>query len=93
MRRRIDDHPIASDGFVQLDGERVDMSEIVERKFKGDPVKLEVLRDKMKLTVGLQLKGDWPYLIQANHYDSCGRFILASSVSQPGFRPLAPRSP
>ena len=31
----IDDHPIASDGSVELEGERVEMPEVVERKFKG----------------------------------------------------------
>src|SRR5205814_776165 len=34
----IDDHAIASDGFVELEGERVEMPEVVERKFKGDKV-------------------------------------------------------
>ncbi len=32
----IDDHPIASDAFVELEGTRVEMPEVVERKFKGD---------------------------------------------------------
>ena len=31
----IDDHPIASDATVELEGDRVDMPEVVERKFKG----------------------------------------------------------
>src|ERR1700757_1445215 len=72
----IDDHPIASDGFVQLDGERVEMPEIVERKFKGDTVKFGIWRNKTKQTVEIRLKGNWPYLIQANHYDSPPRFVL-----------------
>src|SRR5438128_91924 len=38
----IDNHPIASDGNVELEGERVEMPEIVERKFKGDTVKFDV---------------------------------------------------
>src|SRR5213595_4319913 len=42
----IDDHPIASDGTVELEGSRVDMPEVVERKFKGDKVKLDVWRNK-----------------------------------------------
>ena len=45
----IDDHPIASDAFVELEGERVEMPEVVERKFKGDKVKLDILRDKKPL--------------------------------------------
>src|SRR5881227_3066539 len=46
----IDDHPIASDGTVELEGTRVDMPEVVERKFKGDKVKLEIWRDKKPMT-------------------------------------------
>src|SRR5438034_855914 len=40
----IDGHPIASDGNVELDGERADFQEVVERKFKGDSVKLDIWR-------------------------------------------------
>jgi S1-C subfamily serine protease len=80
----IDDHPISSDGFVQLDGERVDMPEIVERKFKGDKVRLGILRNKQKETVDIDLKGAWPYLLQANRYDTPPRFVLfAGLVFQP----------
>ena len=46
MLLSIDGHAIASDAFVDLDGQRVQMAEIVERKFKGDDVKLHILRDK-----------------------------------------------
>ena len=35
------DHPVASDGTVELEGDRVDMPEVVERKFKGQTVKKE----------------------------------------------------
>jgi S1-C subfamily serine protease len=81
----IDGLPIASDGFVQLDGERVEMPEIVERKFKGDKVRFDIWRDKAKKTVELELSGNWPYLIQANHYDSPPRFILFGGLV---FQPL-----
>src|SRR3954453_21030885 len=47
----IDDHPIASDANVEIDGERSQFEEVVERKFKGDSVKLDVLRDKQPMTV------------------------------------------
>src|SRR3982751_5886132 len=47
----IEGHPIASDANVELDGERAQFEEVVERKFKGDSVKLEVLRDKQPMTV------------------------------------------
>ncbi len=59
----IDDHPIASDGTVELEGERVEMPEVVERKFKGDTVKLDILRDKKPITVNVELGSVWPYLL------------------------------
>ena len=40
----IDGYPIFSDGRVQMDGERVLLNEIVERKYKGDTVLLKVWR-------------------------------------------------
>jgi S1-C subfamily serine protease len=81
----IDGLPIASDGFVQLDGERVEMPEIVERKFKGDKVKFDIWRDKTRQTVEAELSGNWPYLIQANRYDSPPRFIVFGGLV---FQPL-----
>src|SRR5204863_6319868 len=56
----IDDHPIASDGTVELEGTRVDMPEVVERKFKGDKVKLDIWRDKKPMTVAIELGSVWP---------------------------------
>src|SRR5215467_12395294 len=47
----IDNHPIASDGNVELEGEHVEMPEVVERKFKRDTVKFDIWRDK-QLTNG-----------------------------------------
>src|SRR5207245_10603814 len=42
----IDNHPIASDGNVDLEGDPVEMPEVVERKFKRDNVKFEIWREK-----------------------------------------------
>src|SRR5205814_10232001 len=72
----IDDHAIASDGFVELEGERVEMPEVVERKFKGDKVKFEILRDKKPLTLKIQLDTVWPYQMQAHHYDTRPRYVV-----------------
>src|SRR3989440_1755850 len=72
----IDDHPIASDGTVELEGTRVDMPEVVERKFKGDKVKLDIWRDKKTRTVTLQLGTVWPYLYLAHGYDVKPRYIV-----------------
>src|SRR5436305_4381041 len=49
----IDNHAIGADSFVELQGERVEMPEVVERKFKGDTVKLDIIRDKKPMSVTL----------------------------------------
>ena len=45
----IDGLPVASDGTVPMDGEPVEMAEVVERKFKGDKVAVKVLREGKSL--------------------------------------------
>jgi len=82
----IDDHPIASDSFVELDGDRVEMPEVVERKFKGDKVKLDILREKQPLTVTVELGTVWPYFIQSRNYDILPRFVLYGGLL---FQPLS----
>ena len=82
----IDGLAIYSDGTVELDGERVDMPEVVERKFKGDVVKFDILRDGKPQKVEVKLKGVWPYLIIASKYDVDPRFILYAGLL---FQPLS----
>ncbi|MCX7824979.1 MAG: serine protease [Verrucomicrobiae bacterium] len=82
----IDGHAIASDGSVLLDGERVEMAEVVERKFKGDTVKLAILRDKKPLEVTVTLQPLQPYLMMANHYDVLPRYVVFASLL---FQPLS----
>ncbi|MEP6777394.1 MAG: trypsin-like peptidase domain-containing protein [Chthoniobacterales bacterium] len=82
----IDDHAIASDGSVELEGERVEMPEIVERKFKGDKVKLDILRDKKPMTVQVELGSVWPYLFQGHAYDLRPRFVVYGGLL---FQPLS----
>jgi hypothetical protein len=81
----IDDHPIASDATVVLDGERVEMPEVVERKFKGDKVKLEIWRDKQNITTSVELDTVYPYLIQGHAYDVRPRYLLYGGLL---FQPL-----
>ncbi|HEU0208914.1 MAG TPA: trypsin-like peptidase domain-containing protein [Candidatus Udaeobacter sp.] len=81
----IDDHPIASDANVELDGERAQFEEVVERKFKGDSVKLEILRDKQPMTVTIKLFKPWPYSIQGHAYDVQPRYVLYGGLL---FQPL-----
>src|ERR1043166_3381259 len=81
----IDDHPIASDATVELEGERVDMPEMVERKFKGDIVKLDIWRDKKPLTVSIALGSVWPYAYMAHGYDIRPRYVVYGGLL---FQPL-----
>src|SRR4051812_33601482 len=81
----IDDHPIASDANVELEGERVEMPEVVERKFKGDKVKLDIIRDKAPSTVSIELDTVKPYLIQGHSYDTRPRYVVYGGLL---FQPL-----
>jgi len=81
----IDDHPIASDGNVELEGEHVEMPEVVERKFKGDKVKFDIWRDKQSTTASVELHTVPPYLIQGHSYDMRPRYVLYAGLL---FQPL-----
>jgi S1-C subfamily serine protease len=82
----IDGHEVESDGFVELEGERVEMPEIVERKFKGDSVKFRILRDKKEEEVSVTFKEAWPHQLQANQYDIQPRYVLFGGLL---FQPLS----
>jgi S1-C subfamily serine protease len=81
----IDGRPIASDGNVELDGDRVEMPEVVERKFKGDTVKFDLWRDKQPVSVKIELTTVWPFLIQGHSYDVRPRYVVYAGLL---FQPL-----
>ena len=81
----MDGLPVASDGFIVIDGERVEMAEAAERKFKNDPLAMHILRDHQELDVTARLKPAWPFLIQSNQYDARPRFVLFGGLL---FQPL-----
>ncbi len=82
----IDDHPIFSDGRVAMDNDRLLLNEVVERKFKGDPVRLEILREGRRMAVAMRLSTPWPYLMQAQQYDVRPRFLVFGGLV---FQPLS----
>src|SRR5213595_4128214 len=82
----IDNHPIASDGNVELEGERVEMPEVVERKFKRDNVKFNIWRDKQSTSGSVQLDTVPPYLMQSHKYDVRPRYVLYGGLL---FQPLS----
>jgi S1-C subfamily serine protease len=82
----IDDHPIFSDGRVAMDNDRMLLNEVVERKFNGDTVNLEIARQGEKKSLTLTLKTPWPYLMQAQQYDTRPRFLVFGGLV---FQPLS----
>jgi len=82
----IEGHEIASDGLVVLDGERVLMSEVAERKFLGDEIKMDILRGKKPLSVTIKFDRAWPFLMQANSYDTPPPYVLFAGLL---FQPLS----
>jgi S1-C subfamily serine protease len=82
----IDNHPIASDGNVDLEGEHVEMPEVVERKFKGDHVKFDIWRDKQSISGSVQLDTVPPYLMQSHKYDVRPRYVVYGGLL---FQPLS----
>jgi len=82
----IDDHTIFSDGRVALDNDRLMLNEVVERKFKGDTVRLQLLRAGREMSVTMPLTTPWPYLMHARQYDVRPRFLVFGGLV---FQPLS----
>ena len=72
----IDGYPIASDGSIRLQNGIVPLTEVVERKFKGDKATLAILRDRKKQEVVVPLDEAWPFTLQSNAYDEKPRFVV-----------------
>ena len=71
---------------VELDGERVEMPEVVERKFKRDSVKFDILRDKQPTNGSVQLDNVPPYSMQSHKYDVRPRYVVYGGLL---FQPLS----
>ena len=82
---QVDGLKVYSDGKIDMDGEKTEMAEVFERKFKGDEVKLEILRGGEKKELSLQLERPWPFEMQARAYDKRPRFVLVGGLL---FQPL-----
>jgi len=72
----IDGYRIASDGSIRLQNGVVPLTEVVERKFRGDHVELVVLRDRQKQNISIPLDDPWPFTLQSNAYDEKPRFVI-----------------
>jgi S1-C subfamily serine protease len=75
---------VDSAGMINLDGEDVDMNEIVERKFVGDKLAVRYLRDGKAEEAEVVLKTLAPSRMYAIQYEKKPRYILfAGLVFQP----------
>ena len=81
----IDGYPIESDGSVRLEGKPVQLEEIVERKFAGDEVSLEVWRDGKTEFVRVTLKPAEMFSMYEILYEPAPRYVLYGGLV---FQPL-----
>ena len=80
----IDNNPVDNAGNIEVEGEKVVLHEVVERKFAGDKVKLEFLRRGEKKDVTVTLKAFPHSRIYAVRYGDRPRFVFfAGLVFQP----------
>ena len=80
----IDGHDVDSGGQIQLDGEDVEFSEVVERKFAGDTVAVAWQRGEEKMKRDIALKTLPPSRMYAIQYEKKPRYIVfAGLVFQP----------
>jgi PDZ domain-containing secreted protein len=85
----VDGNQVYSNGLIKVDGETVDMNEVVERKFAGDKIKIDLLRDGKKMSSEVQLKRFLPYLIMGEQYNQRPQYVLyAGLLFQPMNRNL-----
>ncbi len=82
----IDGLEISSDGMVELEGERVLLSEVAERKYLDDVVKLSILREKQPMEVEVKFTRAWPFTLQAQQYEQQPRYVLFGGLL---FQPLS----
>ena len=81
----IDGHPIESDGSVRLEGKPVQLEEIVERKFAGDEVKMEVWREGKTENLQIPLKPADMFSMYEILYEPPPRYVLYGGLV---FQPL-----
>ena len=77
---KIDGHTVSSDGTIPIENEAVPLEEVVERKFKGENVRLDILREGKPMALTVSLKETWPFKLQSNLYDEKPRFVMAGGL-------------
>ncbi len=86
---QIDEHPVASDGRILIDGEWVDLSEAVERKLEGDTAQVSGLRHGTPFERTVVLHPFPPKRIYAVEYEARPAYaVFGGLVFQPLSRNL-----
>jgi hypothetical protein len=73
-------NPVFNNGLIRIDGELVDKNEVIERKFAGDKVTVDFIRDGKKQQATIELKRFLPYLMMAEKYNERPRYVLYSGM-------------
>ena len=76
----IDDHSIAYDGTILLDGNTVEFMELMERKQCGESVSLVLWRDSAKQNVTIPLKAPKDSFIFRREYDKLPEYFIAGGL-------------
>ncbi|HSI63159.1 MAG TPA: trypsin-like peptidase domain-containing protein [Candidatus Saccharimonadia bacterium] len=85
----MDGSPVYSNGLIRLGGEMVDMNEVVERKFAGDKIKVDLIRKGKPQSIEIALKRYLPYLMLGEQYVQRPKYVLyAGLLFQPMTRNL-----
>lgn len=80
----LDGHAVKSNGAIEIEGEQMEMAEVVERKFAGDRIKMKVWREAKIQDLEVTLKPFLPYLMHANQYEKTPEYVMfAGLVFQP----------
>lgn len=78
--------PVSNDGFITLDGRKVNFLEVVERSQVGSTIPLEIWRDKKKIKVDVPAKA-WKMPIDtANPYGVVPKYYIFGGLA---FTPLS----
>lgn len=85
----LDGNPVLSNGLMRVDGQLIDKNEVIERKFAGDKVKIDLLREGKPLKTEMTLKRFDPYVKLGEQFDQRPRYaVYAGLVFQPMDRNL-----
>lgn len=82
----IDGHPISSKGTIVLGSEDVPLAEIVERKYLGQTIVMEIIRNDRPVTVEIPLNRVPDFTFPAWRYDKKPRYLIFAGLT---FQPLS----